>query len=71
MHALQTEVSRFGINTTIVNPDFFRTKLLTGQSTKYAYNPINDYDERRAELMEFWKGADGQQQVTRQNWRRR
>lgn len=61
MHALQTEVSRFGINTTIVNPGFFRTELLTEQSTKYADNPINDYDERRAELMEFWKGANGQQ----------
>ena len=61
MHALQTEVSGFGINTTIVNPGFFRTELLTEQSTKYADNPINDYDERRAELMEFWKGANGQQ----------
>src|SRR5215210_1592177 len=61
MHALQTEVSRFGINTTIVNPGFFRTELLTEQSTKYADNPIDDYDERRAQLMEFWKGANGQQ----------
>jgi NAD(P)-dependent dehydrogenase (short-subunit alcohol dehydrogenase family) len=61
MQALQTEVAAFGINTTIVNPGFFRTELLTEQSTKYADNPIVDYNERREQLMQFWKGANGQQ----------
>jgi NAD(P)-dependent dehydrogenase (short-subunit alcohol dehydrogenase family) len=61
MRALQTEVTPFGINTTIVNPGFFRTELLTEQSTKYAENPIKDYDEKRTQLMQFWKGANGQQ----------
>ena len=61
MQALQTEVAPFGINTTIVNPGFFRTELLTEQSTKYADNPIADYNERREQLMQFWKGANGQQ----------
>jgi len=61
MQALQTEVSPFGINTTIVNPGFFRTELLTEQSTKYADNPIEDYSEKRKQLMQFWKGANGQQ----------
>src|SRR3982751_4494779 len=61
MQALQTEVSRFGIKTTIVNPGFFRTELLTEQSTKYADNPISDYNEKREPLMQFWKGANGQQ----------
>jgi len=61
MQALQTEVSPFGINTTIVNPGFFRTELLTEQSTKYADNPIADYTEKREQLMQFWKGANGQQ----------
>ena len=61
MQALQTEVSPFGINTTIVNPGFFRTQLLTEQSTKYADNPIEDYSEKRKQLMQFWKGANGQQ----------
>jgi NAD(P)-dependent dehydrogenase (short-subunit alcohol dehydrogenase family) len=61
MQALQTEVASFGINTTIVNPGFFRTELLTEQSTQYADNPINDYDQRRTQLMQFWKGANGQQ----------
>src|SRR6476660_2365354 len=61
MQALQTEVSPFGINTTIVNPGFFRTELLTEQSTKYADNPIADYKEKREQLMQFWKSANGQQ----------
>lgn len=61
IQALQTEVAPFGINTTIVNPGFFRTELLTEQSTKYADNPIADYTEKRQQLMQFWKGANGQQ----------
>jgi NAD(P)-dependent dehydrogenase (short-subunit alcohol dehydrogenase family) len=61
IQALQTEVTSFGINTTIVNPGFFRTELLTEQSTRYAANPIADYNERREQLMQFWKGANGQQ----------
>jgi NAD(P)-dependent dehydrogenase (short-subunit alcohol dehydrogenase family) len=61
MQALQAEVAPFGIHTTIVNPGFFRTELLTEQSTAYANNPIADYDDRRAEQMKFWKGANGQQ----------
>ena len=48
MQSLHPEVSPFGINTTIVNPGFFRTELLTDDSTQYATsNPIEDYKERR------------------------
>ena len=36
MESLQAEVAPFGINTTVVNPGFFRTELLTEQSTNYA-----------------------------------
>ena len=61
MQALQAEVASFGITTTVVNPGFFRTELLTEQSTNYAEASIEDYDERRAQQMEFWKGANGQQ----------
>jgi NAD(P)-dependent dehydrogenase (short-subunit alcohol dehydrogenase family) len=61
MQALQAEVAPFGIHTTIVNPGFFRTELLTEQSTAYANNPMADYDDRRAEQMKFWKGANGRQ----------
>jgi NAD(P)-dependent dehydrogenase (short-subunit alcohol dehydrogenase family) len=61
MQALQVEVTPFGIHTTIVNPGFFRTELLTEQSTKYANNPVEDYNDRREQQMIFWKGANGQQ----------
>jgi NAD(P)-dependent dehydrogenase (short-subunit alcohol dehydrogenase family) len=61
MESLQTEVEQFGISTTIVNPGFFRTELLTEQSTKYTENTIEDYDEARKQQMQFWKGANGQQ----------
>ena len=36
MESLQPEVAPFGIHTTIVNPGFFRTELLTEESTNYA-----------------------------------
>jgi NAD(P)-dependent dehydrogenase (short-subunit alcohol dehydrogenase family) len=61
MLALQVELAPFGINTTIVNPGFFRTELLSEDSTQYADKPIADYNERRAQQMQFWKGANGQQ----------
>jgi len=61
MQALQAEVEPFGIHTITVNPGFFRTELLTAESTNYAEPSIKDYDERRAQQMEFWKGANGQQ----------
>jgi NAD(P)-dependent dehydrogenase (short-subunit alcohol dehydrogenase family) len=61
MESLAGEVAPFGINTTIVNPGFFRTELLTAQSTNYADASIADYDERRAEQLKFWKSQNGQQ----------
>src|SRR3954453_5978561 len=47
MESLHAEIAPFGIHTTIVNPGFFRTELLTEQSTTYAEPSIADYDERR------------------------
>jgi NAD(P)-dependent dehydrogenase (short-subunit alcohol dehydrogenase family) len=61
MESLHAEVAPFGINTTIVNPGFFRTELLTEQSTNFAEPSIEDYDERRAKQLEFWKAQNGQQ----------
>ena len=61
MESLQAEVAPFGINTTIVNPGFFRTELLTEQSTNYAEASIADYDEGRAKQLEFWKSQNGKQ----------
>jgi len=61
MQSLQAEVEPFGIDTITVNPGFFRTELLTEESTKFAERTIEDYNERRAKQMEFWKGYNGQQ----------
>jgi NAD(P)-dependent dehydrogenase (short-subunit alcohol dehydrogenase family) len=61
MESLSAEIAPFGITTTIVNPGFFRTELLTEQSTNYAKPSIKDYDERRAPLMEYWKAQNGRQ----------
>ena len=61
MESLQAEVVPFGINTTIVNPGFFRTELLTEQSTNYAEPSIKDYDERRTQQLAFWKAQNGLQ----------
>ena len=61
MEALRVEVAPFGIHTTIVNPGFFRTELLTDQSTSYAPASVGDYDERRAQQLAFWKSQNGQQ----------
>jgi NAD(P)-dependent dehydrogenase (short-subunit alcohol dehydrogenase family) len=61
MESLPAEVGPFGIHTTIVNPGFFRTELLSEDSTKYAESSIDDYKERSAQQMQFWKGANGHQ----------
>src|SRR6202043_1108663 len=61
MQSLQAEIEPFGIDTIIVNPGFFRTELLTDESTNYAERTIQDYNERRAKQMEFWKSYNGQQ----------
>jgi len=61
MESLAPEIAPFGISTTIVNPGFFRTELLTEQSTSYAEPTIPDYGERRAKQVEFWKSQNGKQ----------
>jgi len=61
MEALRVEVAPFGIHTTIVNPGFFRTELLTEQSTSYAEPSIADYNDRRGPLLEYWKSQNGKQ----------
>jgi NAD(P)-dependent dehydrogenase (short-subunit alcohol dehydrogenase family) len=61
MEALRVEVAPFGIHTTIVNPGFFRTELLSEQSTRYAEPSIADYAARRAALLAAWKATHGQQ----------
>jgi hypothetical protein len=45
----------------LVEPGFFRTELLSPQSTQYAASSIADYAERTTATVEAWKGMDGQQ----------
>jgi NAD(P)-dependent dehydrogenase (short-subunit alcohol dehydrogenase family) len=61
MESLAPEVEPFGIHVTIVNPGFFRTELLTKESTNYAEPSIEDYAERNASQRKFWDGQNGQQ----------
>ena len=43
MQSLRPEAERFGIKSTVVNPGFFRTELLTKESTNFAPHSIDDY----------------------------
>jgi NAD(P)-dependent dehydrogenase (short-subunit alcohol dehydrogenase family) len=61
MEALTPEVAPFGIKTMLVEPGFFRTELLTPQSTQYAEPSIADYAERTTATVEAWQGMDGKQ----------
>src|SRR2546421_11990535 len=61
MEALQPEVAPLGISTTIVNPGFFRTELLTQESTTYAEPSIADYAERHAARRAWYEAQNGQQ----------
>jgi len=61
MEALRVEVAPYGIHTTVVNPGFFRTELLSAQSTNYAEPSIPDYAERGEALRSAWKSMHRQQ----------
>src|SRR5207248_2428908 len=58
MESLAPEIAPFGIHSTIVNPGFFRTELLTNES---ADESIEDYAERNAARREFFAGMNGNQ----------
>ncbi len=61
MEALAPEVAPFGITTMLVEPGFFRTELLSPQSTQYAPASIPDYAERTEQTVAAWRGMDGTQ----------
>src|SRR5580765_7971373 len=61
MESLRFEVEPFGIHTTIVEPGFFRTELLTKESTAYAELSIEDYAERTAKARPAWESMSGKQ----------
>jgi NAD(P)-dependent dehydrogenase (short-subunit alcohol dehydrogenase family) len=61
MESLAPEIAPFGIRTMLVEPGFFRTELLTNDSTTYAQPRIDDYAERTKEIVAAWKSMDGKQ----------
>jgi NAD(P)-dependent dehydrogenase (short-subunit alcohol dehydrogenase family) len=61
MESLAPEIAPFGIRTMLVEPGFFRTELLTKDSTTYAQPSIGDYAERTKEIVAAWSSMDGKQ----------
>jgi NAD(P)-dependent dehydrogenase (short-subunit alcohol dehydrogenase family) len=59
--SLTPEVAPFGIRTMLVEPGFFRTELLTEDSTRYPEPTIDNYAERTRQTVTAWKGMNGQQ----------
>jgi NAD(P)-dependent dehydrogenase (short-subunit alcohol dehydrogenase family) len=61
MESLAAEIAPFGIRTMLVEPGFFRTELLSKNSTTYAKPTIDDYAEQTREIVAAWSGMDGKQ----------
>jgi NAD(P)-dependent dehydrogenase (short-subunit alcohol dehydrogenase family) len=61
IESLTPEVAPFGIRTMLVEPGFFRTELLTPESTSYAEPSIEDYAERTKQTVTTWNGMNGLQ----------
>jgi len=61
IESLAPEVAPFGIGTMLVEPGFFRTELLTPESTSYAEPWIDDYAERTNQTVAAWNAMNGQQ----------
>ncbi len=59
--SLALEVAPFGIRTMLVEPGFFRTELLTEESTKYPEPSLDDYAEKTKETITAWRGMNGLQ----------
>jgi NAD(P)-dependent dehydrogenase (short-subunit alcohol dehydrogenase family) len=61
IESLAPEVAPFGIHTMLVEPGFFRTELLSPESTNYAQPWIDDYAERTTQTVAAWNAMNGQQ----------
>jgi NAD(P)-dependent dehydrogenase (short-subunit alcohol dehydrogenase family) len=59
--SLGPEVAPFGIRMMLVEPGFFRTELLSPESTSYAQPSIDDYAERTTQTVAAWNAMNGQQ----------
>ena len=61
IESLAPEVAPFGIRTMLVEPGFFRTELLTDESTKWPEASIDDYAEKTRQTVTAWKEMNGLQ----------
>ena len=61
MESLTPEIAPFGIRTMLVEPGFFRTELLSDDSTTYAKPSIDDYAQQTKDIVAAWKSMDGKQ----------
>jgi NAD(P)-dependent dehydrogenase (short-subunit alcohol dehydrogenase family) len=61
IESLAAEVAPFGIRTMLVEPGFFRTELLTDESTKWPDASIDDYAEKTRQTVTAWKKMNGLQ----------
>ena len=61
IESLAPEVAPFGIRTMLVEPGFFRTELLSPESTNYAQPSVDDYAERTTQTVAAWKAMNGRQ----------
>ncbi len=59
--SLAVEIAPFGIRTMLVEPGFFRTELLTQDSTTFAQPSIQDYADRSRATSDAWSGMSGKQ----------
>jgi NAD(P)-dependent dehydrogenase (short-subunit alcohol dehydrogenase family) len=61
MESLASEIAPFGIRTMLVEPGFFRTELLTDESTVWPVATIDDYAQKTRETVAGWKAMNGLQ----------
>ena len=54
-------IAPFGIRTMLVEPGFFRTELLTDDSTKWPQPSIDDYAQKTRETVATWRKMNGLQ----------
>ena len=61
IESLTPEVAPFGIRTMLVEPGFFRTELLSADSTTFAKPSLDDYAKNTVETVTAWSSMDGKQ----------
>ena len=61
MESIAFELAPFGVKTMLVEPGFFRTQLLSPESTRWAELSIDDYAASTKATVAAWSGMNGKQ----------